>query len=72
MQDFNKEVGIGSKSQDLLGDVRMSRRISSSEAGEKLSNLGVFGSAGKSFAITLLGNEERMIDILVGAYGRSL
>jgi hypothetical protein len=46
MHDFSRVVGIGSRSQDLVGAVVISRFTSASEMGEKTFNSGRFGCPG--------------------------
>jgi hypothetical protein len=63
-QDLRRKVGMVSRVQDALDDMRMACRTSSELAGEKLSSLG----GGKSGAIcgeefVLLGREEHSLVI---------
>ena len=66
MHDFSRAVGIGSRSHDLVGAVKISFRISSSEAGAKERSLVGSGLAG-SWAVPEGGSpekEERIREIL--------
>ena len=66
MQDFSKGVGIGSRSHDLFGESMMSRRISFSDAGQKLLILGTSGLVCSRLAgFGETGNLDRMSVILL-------